>query len=165
MPTFEERIEGLKQRLDASRQALNTVLDAVNERWEVPVYSDGAAWNVRELLIHLSIAEAGVFTNIQRIINGEPGVPDDFDIDRYNQRSVEKRADTSPEDARTSLAESRQQLLSWLDTLSDPAVLVKSGRHPAGQIFTIEEMIKIIALHERDHAKDIAHALDNYESA
>lgn len=161
MTDFAERIHKIKSRLESSRQYLNAVLDTVGDRWEITVYSDGAAWNIRQLLIHLGIAEAGMLKQVQGIATGSEGVPTDFDIDRYNKRSVEKRADTTPEQARASLAATRQQLIEWIDGLESEDILGLSGRHPTMRIMTVEEILKIIALHERSHADDIAATLNN----
>jgi hypothetical protein len=52
---MSQRIESLRQELSEARQYLDSVLDQVGDRWETRVYSDGAQWNVHQLLIHLAI--------------------------------------------------------------------------------------------------------------
>ncbi len=155
---MSERINLLKQRLANSRAFVDAVLNQVGDRWETQVYADGAAWNVRQVVIHLLNAESGMFAAAQRIAEGGEGVPADFDLDRYNKRSVEKRSDLTPDSARAGLAESRAALLAWMDTLTHEQ-LEKVGRHASLNMFTVEQFIKIISSHEREHAQDIARVL------
>lgn len=156
--TISKRAEILKERLQKSRAYLNYVLDAVGDRWETQVYSDGAAWNVRQLLIHIAISDMGMLKNMQNIAQGVESVPADFDINRYNQRSVEKRAEMTIAEARASLEQSRAATEAWLETIED-ATLEITGRHPSLHILSIAQMLKVMSNHEQDHARDIANVL------
>ncbi|MGQ9908734.1 MAG: DinB family protein [Candidatus Flexifilum sp.] len=151
-------VETIKTGLNEARDQLNRVLDGVGDRWDAQVYSDGAAWNVRQLLIHLAISDKGLNNQVMGIAEGREVIPADFDIDRYNKRSVDKQAEMTPEQARASLAESRAALLAWLDTV-DSAALERSGRHASLKIMTVREILEAMIAHERDHARDIARAL------
>jgi len=156
---LSERIHTIKNELVSSRQHLNRILDQVGDRWDARVYSDGAAWTVRQLLTHLAISDRGQTNVVAGIAEGREVVPADFDLERYNQRSVEKRADMTVEQARAELAASREQLNAWLDNIDD-AVLDKQGRHASLQILSIERiMLEMMAGHERNHADDIARVL------
>lgn len=157
--SLSERIQNIKNELDASRRHLDTILDQVGNRWDTQVYSNGAAWTVGQLLTHLAISDKGQTNVVAGIAEGREVVPADFDLDRYNQRSVEKRADLTVEQARSELAVSRQQLNAWLDTIDD-ATLDKKGRHASLQILPIERILTdMMAGHERAHADDIARVL------
>ncbi len=155
---MSEKTERLKQKLIDARADLDQTLDAVGNRWQEQVYSDGAAWNVHQLLLHLTEAERGHLNLLIGIMEGREVVPADFDINRYNKRSVEKKADVSVEDARQTLTETRQRVLEWVDSIEDDA-LEKTGRHPSMNIFSVSQILKIMALHEKDHARDIRSAL------
>jgi hypothetical protein len=154
-----ERTEKYKQRLADSRQYVDSVLDQVGDRWQRQVYSEGAAWNVLQLGIHLMVSDKGQNNTVMAIARGENNIPEDFDLERYNRRSVEKRADTTPEQIRASLNQSRAELFAWLDTIDD-ATLDQQGRHATLQILTIAQFLNVMANHERQHAEDIARALD-----
>ena len=156
---MSERIQKIKQRLMDSRTRLNQVLDQVGDRWETQVYAEGAAWTVRQLAVHLMITDKGQTNTIQGIAKGEEVVPADFDLERYNRRSVEKRADMSVQDIRDNLAANAAERYIWLDTVDD-STLDKKGRHGSLAILSIEEILGVIANHERDHANDIAKALN-----
>jgi hypothetical protein len=157
--TLSERILKTRDELTASRKHLNDILDQVGDRWDAQVYADGAAWTVRQLLTHLAISDRGQTNVVAGIAEGREVVPADFDLERYNQRSVEKRADMTVEQARGELAASREQLHAWLDTIDD-AVLDMQGRHASLQILAVERvLLEMMAGHERKHADDIARVL------
>lgn len=156
---MSQRTETLKQALTDARQHLNRVLDQVGDRWETQVYFDGAQWNARQLLIHLVIANQGLNNQAMGIAEGREVIPADFDVNRYNQRSVEKRAEMSVDEARASLEESLSALLTWLDSVDD-AALDKTGRHASLRILSVEQIVRQTAEHERIHANDLAKALN-----
>jgi hypothetical protein len=155
---MSHRIHHIKQRLADSRRFLNEVLDRVGGRDDIQVYSEGAGWNVRQLAVHLAVTERGQVNTIMGVARGEEIVPPDFDLERYNRRSVEKRADMTIEQAREQLQEARAELLNWLDTVSD-ADLDKQGRHGSLKIMSVAELLTTIATHEETHAHDLARVL------
>ena len=156
---MSQRIESLKQALIEARQHLDHVLGQVGNRWDTQVYSDGAQWNVRQLVIHLAISHQGLNNQAIGIAEGREMIPADFDINRYNQRSVEKRAELTVDEARTSLSDSHSALVEWLDTADDSA-LDQTGRHASLNILSVEQIVQNIADHQRGHASDIARTLN-----
>jgi uncharacterized damage-inducible protein DinB len=157
---MSERKQALWRDLSAARDHLNLVLDTVGDRWETPVYSEGAAWNVRQLVVHLMVADQGNNNQVMGIAEGREVIPADFDLERYNRRSVEKRAEVTVEAARAALAESRAALGAWLELL-DEAKLDREGRHGTMQMLTVAQILALMASHERGHADDIARALES----
>jgi DinB superfamily len=155
---MSERIERIKADLASARQHLEHILDAVGDRWDTQVYSDGAGWTVKQLAVHLSDADRGTNGQIMGIAAGREVIPADFDLNRYNKRAVEKRIEMSVEDVRKSLDTTRAELLTWLDTIDD-ATLNKKGRHATLQILSITEILDVMVAHERGHANDIADVL------
>src|SRR5579871_3905277 len=148
MMNAEMSVETLKMELADARVYLNHVLDQVGDRWDTQIYSDGAAWNARQLLIHLAISDMGQTNSVMAIAAGQDNIPADFDLDRYNKRSVEKRADMTPAEARQMMVEARAKLNDWLDTV-DEATLSKRGRHGSLNIYTVAEFLHVMADHER----------------
>lgn len=155
---MSERITKIKQNLADGRARLNSVLDNVGDHWETQVYTEGAAWTVRQLAIHLMVSDKGHNTMVMSIAKGEDTIPADFDLERFNRRSVEKRAETTPQDIRTGLNATEAERSEWLDTI-DEAILDKQGRHGSMRILTIEQILGVVADHDRTHANDIARVL------
>lgn len=154
------RISAIKEALATSRQRLNAVLDQVGSRWEHSVYLEGAAWNVKQLATHISITERGLANQAIGISEGREVIPADFDLERFNRRSVEKKAELTVEQIRAELANARHDLLAWLDSITDESILDNEGRHASMQIMSSEAILYQMADHERIHADDIARALD-----
>jgi len=152
-----ERIEQIKQQLAEARHRLDRVLDAAEAHQDTVVFSDGQGWTVRHLAVHLADADRGSARQVMGIAAGQEVIPPDFDLDRYNRRAVEKRADMTYAEARAALAASRAELLAWLDTIDD-AALDAQGRHASLAIMSVEEILGVMARHERAHADDIARA-------
>jgi hypothetical protein len=152
---MSERIEYHKKQLAESREKLNQAFDLIGERGDEQIYSEGAQWTLRQLAIHLTISDKGQSTMVYRYAKGKEFVPADYDLDRYNKGSVEKRAEMTLAQARESLAQSRAELLEWLDAVQDEAILDKTGRHATLKIMTLSEIIDVIAGHEEAHADDM----------
>ncbi len=91
-------------------------------------------------------------------MRGEPTEVPDFDLDAYNNRSVEQRQHMSPEELLVELDEARA-LTAQLLAAVRPEDWEKRGPHPGGFEVTVEGIFKVIALHERRHLKDIQKAL------
>ncbi len=145
--------------LDQTRQQLKAVLDRLQPGdWETPVQEADQKWTVRQIVSHLVDAQRGMTVQITRINAGEATVPPDFDLNRWNKRSVEKAADKQPPELLTALDEGRTALKQVLDGLSD-SDLDKRGRHSSLQIMSIEEIARLIGTHEADHTKIIADRL------
>lgn len=155
---MSERKENIKARLNTTRAFLDQVLDQVGERWQQQIYSDGLAWNVRQIVVHLADAERGHYNQVTNIAEGVNIIPEDFDIERYNRRTTEKFAEKTAQQARDELTAQRAQLIAWLDALDD-AKLDREGRHASLQTMTVLQILKLMAAHEQGHAQDIAAAL------
>jgi hypothetical protein len=151
-------IQTLKLELAEARAHLNRVLDAVGDRWDTQIYADKAAWTAGQLLTHLAISDQGQSNTVMAVAKGEELVPADFDIDRYNKRSVEKRAEMTPAEARKMLDDTRASFNDWLDH-QDEATLDLTGRHGSLNVYSIAEFLQVMAAHERAHADDIARVL------
>lgn len=155
---MSERIEEHRALLADARAYLNRVLDQVGDRWDEQVYSDGLGWTVRQIVHHLADADRGHNFQLLGIANGQSPIPEDFDVERYNASVTKKTVEKSPEQSRADLNENRASLNEWLDSIDD-ATLELEGRHASLKIMSISEILKLIAGHERLHAKDIADTL------
>ncbi|HRN66718.1 MAG TPA: DinB family protein, partial [Promineifilum sp.] len=82
------------------------------------------------------------------------------DLARWNQRVVNKLADKGPRELLAGMADSRQALLEFIDSLEETD-WGKKGRHASLKIMTIEEVCHLIADHEALHLAGIREALGN----
>ena len=156
----EQRKKALREKLAKSRLRLRTLLMRLNgEQWNTEVYHDGEEnWTVVQLVRHLTKAEQGLSINIKRIREGHGGVPEDFDLDRWNKAQVKKRADLGPKDLLAEMAKNRVRVLELIDQIEDDD-WDKQGRAPTLEINTISEFLLTITNHEAQHTSDIATAV------
>ena len=154
---MSERKDKLRQTMQADAAASMAVFKSLSaDQWDQPVPSDeGADWKARDVLNHAAISEGGQLVVIQRVLAGQGGVPSDFDVNRYNRRSVQKQAERTVEEILASLARDHAQVLAALDVASD-ADLDKTGRHARGDTLTIEQFFHRITEHRRQHAEELA---------
>ncbi len=161
----EERREGLRARLAHGRETFLGVVSALDEAaLDRPVWAEGGTWTARELIGHVAYAEAGMRPLIAGGVAGSAPIPPaDFDIDRYNAGNLRRaRAQTIPE-LLARLDDSRQETLRLLAPLT-ARELDLPVQHPVAGPTTVEGIFRIIAYHERLHAKDLRAVLGAAEA-
>lgn len=126
--------------------------------WDHPVQTTEGGWTVKQMLLHLATAESGQLRTAQAIAAGQLTVPDDFDLDRYNRRQIEKNQEKQPPEILFGMAESQQKLLAFLDTMSAED-LEKRGKHGRGDVISLEQLFYRIGEHEAEHTAEIKQAL------
>lgn len=157
---MSDRKAALRQTILADHAASLDLLRALTpEQWAAPAPSDeDAAWTVRDVLIHLAISEAGQLSALRRVLAGEPAVPADFDLNRYNRGSVRKRAGHSVAELLAAIEAAHAEVLAQLE--QTPAEdLDRQGRHARGDTLTVAEFFTRITAHRLDHAREIQRAL------
>ncbi len=158
--TDSDRKAKLRQTIEADHAASMAIYNRLSpEQWSAPVPSDeGAQWTAHDVLAHVSGSEAGQLGQIQRGVAGGVTVPNDFDVDRYNRRAVQKQAAVPVAELLAIIERDHQAVLAELDAVSD-ADLDKTGRHARGDTLTIEQFFHRITEHRRQHAEALAHTL------
>jgi hypothetical protein len=155
----DDRKQLIKDHLNHTREELLDVIGRLTPTdWEKPVQAEGAHWTVRQVVLHLATAETGQINTGKAIAAGQPTIPNDFDLNRYNNRQVEKNKDKQPPEILFSLAESRQKLFAFIDQVAE-ADLDKRGKHARGDVLSLEQLFYRIGEHEAEHAAIITAAL------
>ena len=124
------------------------------DAWHKQVYSDGAAWTVRDIFEHLATAEHGMKRLCEQIIETGVGAAEDFDVDAFNKSRTRRFANLSLDELAKLYADTRARTVAYALTLSDEQ-LAKRGRHPAMGDSSIEGILKIIYLHNTMHIGDV----------
>src|SRR5512143_3582624 len=116
---LSERKHLIHDHLIRTREMLLEVIGQMQPfDWGRPVQTAEGGWTVKQVLLHLATSECGQIKTGQAIAAGQPTVPDDFDLNRYNNRQVEKNKDKQPPEILFGMANSRQELLAFLDDVS-----------------------------------------------
>ena len=148
------------QKLSAARQALLATLDDLEpQQWEKIVYSEHADWSIKDLFGHLMDSERSMTRLIDLIKEGGEGVPPNFDLNRWNARTIKKTTDLSIDQIRGEMTINRGRLLEMLYDLPDED-WSKKGRHGSLQVMSVEEILNQISDHENQHLADILHVLE-----
>jgi len=130
------------------------------EAWERPVYSEGQAWTVRDVLAHLVSAERGHQRLIASVAAGGSGSPPDLNVDAYNRHHVAALAERSPADLMADLRAVRADSVALVSGLADDD-LARRGNHPAlGPDTALADFIRIIFMHGKMHLRDLTRALN-----
>jgi len=154
-----ERKETVVRKLTTTREAFFALARQLEESdWTQPIYTHGEEWSAADVLRHLTDAESGMLGTMRNILKGGGGVPEDFDLNRWNRSRVAKAKDKTPSELLAQMEENRAELLAFIDEL-DAEDLNKEGRHASLRIMSIEEILHQIADHERQHMADLRHAL------
>ncbi len=157
---MSDKAEELRQYLLTSRATLLDCLNSLTEeQWQTTVFSEENQWTVTDILRHLAEAQRGMNGQIVQIQAGGSGVPEDFDLNRWNARGVRKAQEKTPADLLAELEQGQAQALALLTTMQADD-WDKKGRHGSGRILSIAEIFQIIGGHEVNHANDIRQALN-----
>lgn len=152
---MSETPERLASRLaEEGQKTQQFFLELTPVQWERTLYTDGAQWTVGQVLAHFVITEVGIRSLMINILAGGTELPQDFDINAYNDRSVSKMEQISPADLLAKFAVERQATIDWVRDLTE-ADLSKTGRHPWLGIVPLEEMIQLLYRHNQIHRRDI----------
>jgi hypothetical protein len=124
------------------------------EDWQKEVYSEGARWRIIDILKHLVTAESGVMRLIVNILDGGNGVPEDFDLDYYNEHHVEKLENSTSEELLEDFVSLRNQTVAMVSSLEE-GDLSKTGRHPFLGVAPVEDIVKLMYRHNQIHQRDV----------
>ncbi len=130
-----------------------------DEHWQKTVYTEGATWTVRDVLAHFVTAEQGFLRLFASILAGGPGATEDFSIDRYNARQLEKTKDLTPRELLAQYRAIRERMVAWVSNLKG-GDLERRGRHPFLGETTLAEMVKMVYRHNQIHYRDLRRALE-----
>jgi hypothetical protein len=154
-----ERKHLIRNHLIHTREQLLDVIGQMGTAdWERPAQAVEAGWTVKQALLHVATSENGQLAAGKAIAAGQPTVPDDFDLNRYNRRQIEKNQAKQPPEILFGMAESRQKLLAFLDEVRAEE-LDKRGRHGRGDVISLEQLFYRIGEHEAEHTAEIRQAL------
>lgn len=152
MPETAERLAGRLAQEGQKTQQFFAALDPV--LWERTLYTDGAQWTVRQVFAHFTITEVGIRVLMANILEGGPGVGEDFDLNAFNEHKVTGLDYASPEALLEKFHSERQATVDWVRGLS-PSDLARTGRHPWLGDAPVEEMIQLMYRHNQIHQRDI----------
>lgn len=133
-----------------------TVSALANQRWDAGVYENG--WTARQLLAHLAAIEwtyPKLIDRAREAPSASTGGGGGFDMDAYNRRQVEKRADASVADLLDEFSSNRAATIAALRD-ADEELLAQPTRSAGGVEGTLLQVFASVAVdHVRQHLADL----------
>jgi len=117
-------------------------------------HSPEGGWSIRDNLAHLADAERAHRRFVAAVLEGRSPRLEGFDLDRWNQEHVARRAGQSIQEILDALDVERQQTLAFIAAIP-AAAWDRRGNHPALGDVSVEQVIKVIGVHERIHLKEM----------
>jgi hypothetical protein len=123
-------------------------------------------WSILHVLEHLYLVEKSTIVQIKRALACPP-VTEQFqnkNLERALDRTIKVKAPKSVnpkgifqsiDDARHLLSQSRQELVSLISATDAEDLQTHGARHPVFGILSLEQWVKVLALHERRHIAQI----------
>src|ERR1700674_2948023 len=137
----DSRKDALKAKLGAGRAKLRETIGQLgDDDWDRR--TTNPEWTARDLLIHLANAEPGLLGRMGRILDGTSQLPPGFDLNVWNTRQVAKQRNAEVSRLVASLNESRQNVLRFLDELTEDQLDIR-GWHGSGKEMTLAEVFAI----------------------
>jgi hypothetical protein len=97
----------------------------------VQVYTEGAKWTVKQVLVHFITIERSMHWLFKNILSGGSGSPDDFDVDRFNLTQTKKLDGRILEELIEQLKSTLQQAAGNLPPLRNFGLIFDSLANPA----------------------------------
>lgn len=156
---MDPQVDKLVNRLrDKGVDTIDFFTKLPENAWEQEIYSDGMTWSIRDVLAHFVSAEDAILRLVKNVTGGGEGVPEDFDLDAYNDRKVAELEHETRENLLENFDANRQHTIQYVGSLSD-ADLDKVGRHPWLGMTSVSEMLKLMYRHNQIHQRDIRKSL------
>ena len=115
----------------------------------------GEHWSPREIVGHLTDAERAHRRFMEAVVAGSPPAKvEGFDLDAWNAGRVARRAGQTLAELIAAFEAERAATLDFLATVP-PDAWPRRGHHAALGDMSVEEVARIIGLHERMHLQEL----------
>lgn len=150
----EMTVEQLTDRLKSIRTNLVRAIEGLSDDDIArEVGTDG--WrSIKDIILHLSTSEHGMLVVAKRCLAGKMVSYEGFDLDRWNERQVEKKRHLSVSQALAELQAVREDGLNTLQGLT-PEQLRTPAAHPFWGDVTVGQLFRIMSIHDELHRRDI----------
>ncbi len=156
---MSSKSEHLCKRLRSSAEKTQAFFQELTpEQWDEQIYTEGASWTISQIMAHFVMAEDGMMRLVARIVETGEGVPEDFDLDSYNEYKASKLDQTSSDELIEKFLEARQKTIQMVSQFNDED-LEKIGRHPFLGIARVEDILKLMYRHNQIHQREIRETL------
>lgn len=153
-----ESVRMARRLIEEGEKTERFFLDLPPEILEKQLYADGSHWVVRQLMAHFLATEIGIAALIRSILGGNPGTPEDFDIDIYNEKKISGLRSLTLVELIERFHAARQESAELVSSLNEEQ-LKMAGRHPYLGLTHVEDIVKLLYRHTQLHQRDIRRLL------
>ena len=152
---MEKRRDPIIAELKNNEEEIITFFKGLNtDQLGMTVYPDDHSWTVQQMLAHLITIEGPMQWLFKDLLDGGPGSPADFDLDRFNRTQPCKLDDLSLEELCDKFRSVRRETIAIVKGMEDKD-LVREGRHAFHGHGQLERFIVWAYEHARLHLDDI----------
>jgi hypothetical protein len=151
----DDIIEKLKRQRDASIAWFRSLSP---EALSAQVCED-PDWKVKDVLAHFVTIEESMQWVFENMLQGGPGSPADFDVNRFNRSQPKKLSGLSVEELIHRFASVRAHTIDLVASMSDED-LDREGRHAYHGQGTLERFVRWAYEHAEEHEADIRRVLN-----
>jgi uncharacterized damage-inducible protein DinB len=148
-----DEVGQIEDKLASARGKLLAAVEGLDEAawgWQP---GDGR-WSARLTLAHVGSAHWSHLEVARRIVAGETLDLPNFELDAWNEARVAERAGWTAEQVLADLQAAQEATFDFLAGL-DTAKLEARGAHPALGEVSVDQVLRIIALHDSMHRRDV----------
>lgn len=118
------------------------------------LYPDGTRWRVEQIMAHFLATEIAIFELVCLILDGYPGTPENFELNRFNEKQIAELAGIPVDELIDRFLVQRQSNARMVAEFTDEQLSVE-GRHPFLGIAQVEDILKLLYRHNQIHRRDI----------
>lgn len=154
----DTRIELIQGLQNGARETEKLFTSLTPDQLDTPVYSDGARWTGRQVLAHLITIETSMHWLFRNILEGGPGSPEDFDVERFNRSQPRKLDGLSMSELVSRFREVRGETVRIVEDMREQD-LARQGRHAFHGQGRLGRFIRWAYEHAQIHENDVRKAL------
>lgn len=145
-----EELAGRVREMQVSEKILTRIVNALDAE-QLIAHDPIGGYSPRNTVAHLAGATRSMTIMAKKWVKGEStALRPDFDLNLFNRRLQEKRADMSLQELLNELREANHEIAEFMETLTLED-LDKRGDHPAQTFMTVRELMRVVAYHEAMH--------------
>jgi hypothetical protein len=149
----------IKELEDSAKQTVAFYNSLSEQQLDTQVYQNDPSWNVQQVLAHFITIEQSMQWLFRNIIDGGPGSPEDFDVDRFNRTQPQKLQNLSLAELLEDFTAVRRQTIAMVAKMTDTD-LDREGRHAYHGHGTLARFVRWAYEHARIHEADMRRALN-----
>ncbi len=152
-----DQIRQIGEKMDSARNKLLAAVEGLDDAaWDWQP-GDGR-WSVRLTLAHVGSAHWSHLEVARSLVAGETIDLPGFELDEWNEARVAERADWSPGRILADLKAAQEATLAFVAGLAAKDLETR-GAHPALGEVSAGQVLRVIALHDSMHRRDILELL------